>query len=70
MDGLLGQFIRKQQAMAVQPEAPNKVKGMKGTPAEKFVGTYTLASLIEDKPSSKKVLEFIKNRINEIITEE
>ena len=70
MDGLLGQFIRKQQAMALQPEAPNKVKGKKGTPEPKFVEKNSLAHIIEDKPSSKKVLEYIKERINEIVQEE
>jgi hypothetical protein len=70
MDGLLGAFIRKQQESSMKPEAPNKVKEKKGTPVPKFEEKNSLAHIIEEKPSSKKVLEYIKERINEIVTED
>jgi hypothetical protein len=59
MNQMLQNFLRKQERDAITPDKPNpKVK-------EKDKAT-SLSMIIETKPSSKKVLEYIKERLNKL----
>lgn len=57
MNQMLQSFLQKQAAEARLPDKPNKVK-------EEAAVSYE--SIIKDKPAPKKVLEYIKKRLNEL----
>jgi len=59
MNQMLTAFLQRQAAEAKLPEKPTKTK----TESKE---TVTFESIIENKPPSKKVLEYIKHRLNEL----
>jgi hypothetical protein len=67
MNQMLHDFVRKQQKILEQPEKPNKVKTksvLQSIASGKGVEELSFAMIVEKKPSRKKVLEYLKHRIN------
>lgn len=72
MNRFLEEFIKKGEKAAMKPDPPNPVKEKKGTKtkmADMYSEDSSLADIVENKPSAKKVLEYLKARINTIYTE-
>lgn len=58
---MLMNFIQKQERDALKPDKPN--------PKVKSEDELSLSMIIETKPSSKKVAEYIKHRLNQLFAE-
>lgn len=68
MNQMLQDFVRKQQKLLEQPEKPNKVKTksvLTAIGSGKGIEEPSFAMIVEKKPSRKKVLEYLKHRLNE-----
>jgi len=61
MNQMLMNFIQKQERDALKPDKPN--------PKVKSEDELSLSMIIETKPSSKKVAEYIKHRLNKIFSQ-
>jgi len=67
-NAFLNEFIKMRRNLVnshIITNATNKKKKEEIIPKKKFTD-ITLATIIEKKPSSKKVLNYFKNRIDEI----
>jgi len=68
MNQMLQDFIRKQQKKMEAPEKPNKVKAktiLRSIGGLQGKEDLSLAMIMEKKPSRKKVLEYLKMKIND-----
>jgi hypothetical protein len=68
MNQMLQDFIKKQQKKMETPEKPNKVKAktiLRSIGGLQGKEELSLAMIMEKKPSRKKVLEYLKMKIND-----
>ena len=69
MNSFLLDFIKKTEEKAKKEVPPNPTKKTNALIQKPSVSN-SFAEIVEDKPPAKQVLEYIKNRINEIYMEE
>lgn len=68
MNSFLLDFVRKQENRAKQIEPPNPQPMPKRLPSQD-AEALTFSQIVDEKPPSKKVCEYLKKRINEIYEE-
>ena len=65
----LRDFINMRKSLVKPVETPKQVKPLQSLPVPENDG-ITLAYIIAEKPSRKEVLEYFRNRVEELISEE